>query len=288
MPALTANHFMNTGPSMNKFVSKESVYQLKKIILGFSSCCVMGITSANSELNPIPVVAEQWRFEVTPYIWAPGINGTMGLDSGLAKSADFSSGNVLSNLKSGGMISAEAHYGKWGVMGDFVSATLQHSGSVPVVTREGNATIGDKITLQQTILTGAITYSIANSKDRYVDALLGVRAIDATATLSLNVAGTPEKASVSKKTSTVDPIFGTKGRYQLADSSWYVPFYADIGSGGGTTNLTWQAMLGVGKTFNRVVDVSLAYRTLYYDMKTGGVLQKTTMSGPVLAATIKF
>jgi hypothetical protein len=145
-----------------------------------------------------------------------------------------------------------------------------------------------KKVLYQNKATGAITYSIANSKDRYVDALLGVRAIDATATLSLNVAGTPEKASVSKKTSTVDPIFGTKGRYQLADSSWYVPFYADIGSGGGTTNLTWQAMLGVGKTFNRVVDVSLAYRTLYYDMKTGGVLQKTTMSGPVLAATIKF
>ena len=252
------------------------------------SCLAIGIASANTEPNPIPVAADQWRFEVTPYVWAPGINGTMGLDSGFAKSADFSSSSVLSNLKSGGMISAEAHYGRWGVMGDLVSATLQHTGSVPVVTREGNATIGDKITLQQTMLTGAVTYSIANTKDAYVDLLLGVRAIDATATLNLNVAGTPEKASVSKKISTVDPIVGAKGRYRLADSSWYVPFYADIGSGGGATNLTWQAMLGVGKTFNRVIDVSLAYRTLYYDMKTGGVLQKTTMSGPVLAATIKF
>jgi len=257
-----------------------------RTLLGTVSCLAIGIASANTEPNPIPLAADQWRFEVTPYVWAPGINGTMGLDSGLAKSADFSSSNVLSNLKSGGMISAEAHYGRWGVMGDLVSATLQHSGSIPVAG--GAATVADKITLQQTILTGAVTYTLANTKNAYVDGLLGIRAIDVTATLNGNLVGTPEKETISKATSTVDPIVGTKGRYRLADSSWYVPFYADIGSGGGATNLTWQAMLGVGKTFNRVIDVSLAYRTLYYDMKTGGVLQKTTMSGPVLGATVKF
>jgi hypothetical protein len=64
--------------------------------------------------------------------------------------------------------------------------------------------------------------------------------------------------------------------------------YADIGSGGGTTNLTWQAMLGVGKTFNQLVDVSLTYRALYYDMKDGGVLQKTTMQGAQLAVSLNF
>jgi hypothetical protein len=118
--------------------------------------------------------------------------------------------------------------------------------------------------------------------------LLGVRAIDITATLSGNLVGTPDKETISKKTSTVDPIIGAKGRYRIADSSWYIPFYGDIGSGGGTTNLTWQAMAGIGKTFNKVVDASLTYRALYYDMKDGGVLQKTTMLGPQVAITFKF
>ena len=102
-----------------------------KAMLGLASCCMIGMASANTD-NPIPKVADQWRFEVTPYLWAPGIKGTIGLDNGLAKSADFSTSNVLSNLKSGGMVSAEAHYGRWGIMGDLVSATLQNSGSVPV------------------------------------------------------------------------------------------------------------------------------------------------------------
>lgn len=241
------------------------------------------------DASPIPQISSEWRFEVTPYLWATGINGTMGLDNGLAKSADYSSSNVISNLKSGGMISAEAHKGKWGVMGDLISATLQKSGSVPVATPAGvPLTVGDKITLQQTVLTGAATYTLADSKDAYVDALLGARAIYVTATLNAYVVGMPEKASISKTTSTVDPIVGAKGRYRIADSSWYIPFYGDIGSGGGTTNLTWQAMAGIGKTFNNLIDASLTYRALYYDMKAGGVLQKTTMQGPQVAVTFKF
>jgi hypothetical protein len=264
----------------------------KKILLAiFSASALLASIStshAAEDVSPIPAVSDAWRFEITPYLWGSGIKGTLGLDNGLAKSADFTTSNVLGALKSGGMIAAEAHNGSWGVMGDLVSATLQKSGAASVVTPYGPANVADKVTLQQTVLTGAATYTIANNKNAYVDALLGVRAIYATATVNLSVTGTSDKASVSKTTSTVDPIIGAKGRYRIADSTWYVPFYADIGSGGGTTNLTWQAMAGVGKTFNSLIDASLTYRALYYDMKDGGVMQKTTMLGPQIAVTFKF
>ena len=246
------------------------------------------LAQGSSDASPIPKVSDEWRFEVTPYLWGVGIKGTVNLNNDLAKSADMSTSNVLGDLKSGAMIAAEAHKGKWGIMGDLVSATLQNSGSVPVRTEYGPATIGDKVTVQQTVLTGAFTYTLANTKDAYLDALLGVRAIDVTATLGLTVDGTSIKQSISKKTSTVDPIIGAKGRYRIADSTWYIPFYGDIGGGGGTTDLTWQVMAGIGKTFNKVIDASLTYRALYYDMKDGGVLQKTTMLGPQVAVTFKF
>ena len=252
---------------------------IKTLVGIFSLVSLVTHADAAEDLSPIPQVSDQWRFEVTPYLWAPAIKGTLGLDSGLAKSADFTSSDVVSNLKSGAMISAEAHQGRWGVMGDVVSATLQKTGAIP----NTGDTVGDKITLQQTILTGLATYTVANTKNAYVDALFGARAIYATATLNVSGYGT-----ASKTTSTVDPIVGAKGRYRIADSTWYVPFYGDIGSGGGTTNLTWQAMAGVGKTFNQLVDASLTYRALYYDMKDGGVLQKTTMLGPQVAVTFKF
>lgn len=243
---------------------------------------------AADDPSPIPKVDNAWRFEVTPYLWSPGLRGTVNTNTDVAKSVDLTSSNVLGDLKSGGMISAEAHKGKWGIMGDLVSATLQKSGSVPVETPDGRLTLGDKATAQMTLLTGVFTYTVANTKDAYVDALLGVRAIDLTVSGKVNIDGTSLQASTSKKTSTVDPIIGAKGRYRIADSSWYIPFYGDIGGGGGTTNITWQAMTGIGKTFNSLIDASLTYRALYFDMKDGGVLAKTTMFGPQLSVTFKF
>lgn len=265
-------------------IMKSTIKLSFLIVLGLAANLVCA--QSNGDASPIPKISSEWRYEVTPYLWAPGMKGTMNFNSGLAKSADFNSSNVLSNLKSGGMISAEAHYGDWGIFGDVISATLQNSGSIPVYG--GAATVADKITVQQTVLTGAATYTLANTKDAYVDALLGVRAIDITATLNGNLDGTSISKTISSKTSTVDPIIGAKGRYRIADSSWYIPAYADIGSGGGTTNLTWQVAAGVGKTFSSLIDASLSYRALYYDMKSGGVLQKTTMQGPQLAVTFKF
>lgn len=246
----------------------------------------MAFAQGDGDVSPIPNVSNEWRFEVTPYLWTAGMKGTINLNNGLAKSADISANNVLSNLKSGAMVAAEAHKGDWGIAGDLISATLQNSGSIPVAG--GAATVADKITVQQTVLTGVVTYSIAKTNEIYADALIGVRAIDITATLNGNLVGTPEKQTISSKTSTIDPIIGAKGRYRIADSSWYIPAYADIGSGGGTTNLTWQVMAGIGQSFGSIIDASLTYRALYYDMRSGGVLQKTTMQGPQAAITFKF
>jgi len=52
--------------------------------------------------------------------------------------------------------------------------------------------------------------------------------------------------------------------------------------------MTWQGMFGVGKSIDSLLDVSLSYRALYYDMHGTGLLMKTTMKGPQLALTLKF
>jgi hypothetical protein len=266
-------------------------------IITFASCLLaIGVANAqdSGKTSPLPKISDEWRFEVTPYIWAPGVSSTLFYNDRYINTANLSSSNVLGDLKTGGMISAEAHYGNWGIFGDIVSATLQNSGGSPVTIPYGGyripGNLSNKVTLQQNMITGAVTYTLLNNQSAYVDGLVGVRSIAATATvaLDLSVYGKSVSAVDSKSTSTVDPIVGVKGRYRIADSDWYVPFYGDVGSGGGTTNITWQGILGVGKTFDKWVDASLSYRYMYYDMKDGGLLQKTTFKGPQLAVTFKF
>ena len=240
---------------------------------------------ADQGLSPLPKIADEWRFEVTPYLWGAGVTSSLFYNDRYLNTAKLSTSNVLGDLKSGGMITAEAHYGKWGIFGDLVSATLQTTSNSNVTVKPpalGGAVVpvnvADKVTLQQNMITGAATYTVLSNQNVYLDGLLGARGIMATATVSadLSAFGYSRGFVDSKSISTLDPIVGFKGRYRIADSTWYIPFYADIGGGGGTTNMTWQGILGVGKTFEKWVDVSLAYRTMYYDMKGDGLLQKTT------------
>jgi hypothetical protein len=272
-------------------MNKKILFTLFSVATLFAS---VGSAHADEALTPIPKISNEWTVDVTPYVWLPSINSTLNYKGKYLNTADVNMNDIISNLKSGGMIAGEVRYGSWGIMADLVSATLQKTGTTSVSPAPGyNFKLAMKPTVQQTILTGAATYNLVNNQNTNVDGLLGVRWISMTATLNLALDGTNYSLSDSKTVSTVDPIVGFKGRYRIADSTWYIPFYGDIGSGGGTTNLTWQAMAGVGKTIEKWVDVSLVYRGLYYDMNSSktngaGLLQKTTFQGPQLSATFHF
>lgn len=264
------------------------------LFLAFLSAIKIAYAQNTIEISPIPKISNEWRFEVTPYVWAPSITSTLSYNDHYINTAKLSTSSILGNLKSGGMIAAEAHYGNWGIFGDIVSATLQNTSGSPITIPYGGAAISgnqsNKVTLQQNMITGAVTYTLLKNQSAYVDGLVGARGIAATATVALNLSADGQSANLgdSKSVSTVDPIVGLKGRYRILDSSWYVPFYGDVGSGGGTTNITWQGILGVGKTFENWIDASLTYRYMYYDMNGDNLLQKTTFKGPQLAVTFKF
>jgi hypothetical protein len=263
-------------------------------LVALMSLGFLSTSQAEEALTPIPKISNDWQFELTPYLWAPTISSTLSYKDQYVNTANLSMSNVISNLKSGAMIAGEARYGNWGIMADIVTATLQKTSNTPVTPQPGYTfTVANKATLQETILTGAATYNLLNNQNATLDGLAGVRWIGMTATLNLVVDGTSYSLSDSKAMSTADPIVGFKGRYRLANSTWYVPFYGDFGGGGGTTNLTWQAMAGIGKTIEKWVDVSLIYRSLYYDMSSTknngqGLLQKTTFQGPQLSVTFRF
>lgn len=260
---------------------------LKSIsIILFSTLAGSAYAQSDPNPNPIPQVSSEWRSSITPYFWLPSLMATVNNNNGPTTTSDFSMNQVISNLKSGAMGASEVHYGNWGILTDVFFATLQNKGSFSDKDFTGNNQISDKVTLQATILNAAATYTAFNSKDLYVDGLLGVRAAFATASLHVNDSTTSK--NVSTTFNTIAPIAGFKGRYRLADSTWYVPFYADAGSGGGTTSLTWQAMLGVGKAITNSIDVSLTYRALYADLKGHSAVMKASLKGPMLAATFSF
>jgi len=75
-----------------------------RISLGIISLCT-GVfvwpTYAQSDTTPIPKGSDEWRFELTPYLWAPTIKSTLSYNDQYIKSVDQNASDVLHNLKSG-------------------------------------------------------------------------------------------------------------------------------------------------------------------------------------------
>ena len=95
----------------------------------------------------------------------------------------------------------------------------------------------------------------------------------------------PRTGGISEKLALWDGIVGVRGRVPLGSSHWSIPYYLDLG--GGSSNWTWQWLLGIDYSFKWGA-VTLAYRDLYYDQKDDKLLQDLRFSGPALGVTFRF
>lgn len=270
-------------------MNKKIIAPLLAVLISFA-CLNFAQAQTQEKVSPIPVISDEWRFSVSPYGWLPQVNTTVEQGGTGSKNADVSMNNVLSNLKSGLMIAGEAHYGKWGMTADFATATLQKNGSFGW---KGDPAYrpSDKVTLQATMATLAGTYTAHSSQNAYVDVLAGARWIGLTTTAVVTLNGTSDKFSFSSPVHATYGIVGLNSRYRIMDSAWYIPFYADAGTFGGANSYTWQGALGVGVALSKMVDLSLTYRALAFDIKSGNdnsQLLKGIFHGPQITGTFNF
>ena len=280
---------------------------MTKLIKLLSLVCI-GLAAqgvcAQSGVNPMPKVSDEWRFSASINAWAPATWVTVTDNTReLSKSTESTISDNISGAGPMAMFTLEAHKGNWGVMGDLVywQSTGSYSETRYLRGRDNVFYASQNANVKQTMFTGAATYTAYNSSSLYLDGLLGARYISSTTSLSnsaqldhngrvvttldgrkLAVSGNP--SSVSQ---TTDPVIGFKGRARIMDSSWFVPFYADVGKGPGSNNGTWQALLGIGDAFSWG-DVTLAYRAMGFHLNSNTGTTNYTNAGPQLSATINF
>jgi hypothetical protein len=98
-------------------------------------------------------------------------------------------------------------------------------------------------------------------------------------------AGPNRSGSREVSGTTWDGIVGVKGRKALGGNhEWFVPYYADIGTG--QSNFTYQAQAGIGYAFSWG-EVVATWR--YLDWKEpGDHVPKLTVNGPQLAVAFNW
>ncbi|HSH07841.1 MAG TPA: hypothetical protein VLA41_09295 [Burkholderiales bacterium] len=247
--------------------------------------------------------ADAWKWRGTIYLWGAGLDGTANLPAGGSASVSASFDDLLKSLDFAIMGVLEARKGRWGGLVDLIYMDLSNSqsgtrslgftGPGGNVTIPVDASLDVNTGLESTILSLAATYTLVE-KPNYETALVGgARYLDVKTDLSWQATGNigplPPVARSGNASVTLrnwDAVIGVRGRADLdANSKWYMPYYADIGTG--DSDRTWQALAGVGYRFGWG-EVTLVYRYLDYKFKSGEALRDLTISGPALGASWRW
>ena len=275
------------------------------VILAVTCVAVSGAALAENS-------SDEWQFQITPYLWLPTIDGTLNYDlpPGGGGSPDISVGPTdwLELLNFGALVAASARKGRFSIFTDFAYLSMTRNGDGRVVSVEGtvpggftsipvsaNLTLNTRTDMDGLVWTLAAGYTVKQTKTSSVDVFAGARlfSVDFSSSWELTAAITTPggqqllaaQGGIGSDTDLWDGIVGVRGHFAFGDGNWSVPYYFDIGAG--SSDLTWNAMAGLSRTFGWG-DLMFVYRHLAYDEDADGLMQSFSFSGPAFGAAFRF
>jgi hypothetical protein len=204
---------------------------------------------------------KKWNFLTDVYLMFPYMDGETGIGESLILPVDANPGDIFSKLKMGAMLYFEAKTDKWAVTSDLVYMNLNQEVTPGTILNSGD------VTAKQLIWEAAGLYRITS----FLEAGLGGRLnyLETGMDVRRNVlpAGTEEVTGHQSKT-WYDPVLIARFTTDIKNK-WLFQFRGDIGGFGVGSDLTWQLHASVGYRFTKVFQMSLGYRILSTDYKTG-------------------
>jgi len=221
-----------------------------------------------------------WEFAVTPYFWAAGVGGDVGVRNRIV-SVDAPFSDIIKHFDGGAAFAAEARKGRLGILTDLFWIRLHHSAEPHDILFESA-----NLRLNELMLEGALAYRVTPPGPVAVDLLAGARFWDFNADLSLtNEFGVEHDRS--RGVSWVDPIVGGRARAQL-NRKLAIFTEGDYGGFGWTSQSTWQFLGGLALRTGRAQELKAGYRLLSIDHRENDFLMDVTASGPILGYTFGF
>lgn len=251
-----------------------------------------------------------WSFEIAPYLWLPSISGDLRyeLPQGLGGSANVKAdaGDYFEQLNAALLLAGTVRYDRFSLLTDIMYVSADAGASrVQAVDIAGvgrnpissTANASGESNLKMTLWTLAGGYTLASGAWGDVDALAGFRYLGIEARTDYNLTVTLQgpqgnagpsfggAGRLSGREDIWNGIIGLRGRLNIGESSFFVPYYLDIG--GGDSNLTWQGLAGIGYRTDWG-GVQLGWRHLSYEQGGRSLVQDVTLSGAYLAVNVRF
>jgi hypothetical protein len=241
---------------------------------------------------------DQWQSSADVYVWVPTIKGQLNFTvptTGAAAGLTVTPNQYAPKLSSAFMFAGETHNRNWGLATDIIYMNLGISNAqVTNLTGPGGLVMipvntSMNVRFAATLWTVAATFNLARGQNWNAEALAGGRYAYLPMRVNWNLSGPlgllNRSGNAYQSPSLWDAIVGVKGRVNLG-SSWFVPYYADVGTG--DAHLTWQGIGGIGYAAKHGQSLDLVYRNLYYDQGAGKPVNNLNLGGLALGYTFKL
>ena len=267
-----------------------------------------------------PVAQSGWEFRVTPYAWAPSVNGDVTVH-GQSANIDMSFWDLFDSGSSGAQLDSlaalmgyvEARNGRWGIYGDIVWGKFDFSGDAvkqrnPIANLNVSAHAKGGLDYEITMAESGVTYEVARwartNSATALDLLGGARYWNQELDLSLAVDASVDLGNLGLQRSGslaiarsgtlewVDPFVGFRVRHELSPGR-ELQFLGDIGGFGVGSDLTWQLFAGYGFDFwQSSLHGVIGYRALAVDYSQNNGPNKNNLDlilhGPVVGLSFRW
>lgn len=229
-----------------------------------------------------------WSHAISPYLWASGMSGNVaiGTPAGpLEADVDVGFGDILENLKFGGMVAYRGDRGPWTVMADAIYMDLEAERSTSV----GPVQVAATVNVEQIAFEADVGYRWTER----VTAFVGLRynSIDSDLDVVRSGPGPGSRRGAGESVQWVDPLIGAIAAIPLS-ARWSLELRGDVGGFGIGADLAWQAMVTARWRATDRIDVTGSFRYLDVDYEDGSgenlFVYDVTTAGPGLGVTFRF
>jgi hypothetical protein len=242
---------------------------------------------STTEADPLILEDEsRWQLQLTPYLWIPAQNGTVGV-RGRSSSVDFDIGDtfdtISDNFNFAAAMHAELSRDRLTLFGDVMYLSLEADNTT---TPAGSA----DIRMDQGIFELGFAYAAIHTQRSTEQRGLTLEPLTGIRVQYLSLEIDPDAAdSASASQTWIDGFVGARANIDLT-SRIALRLRGDIGMG--DSDLTWNALAGIDLTLSQRTALQLGYRALGTDYTDGSGTSRfeydMILHGPYAALTISF
>lgn len=261
----------------------------KSIVGRATILCLLAISAAMPAQAEEDAPQDKWQFEISPYLFAAGLDGTVGM-RGVEADVEMSFNDIWEHLDKALFGYFSARTGNWVFSLDAIYFSIEDENSR---FREGpmlipnTAELKADITQQVYALSGG--YRVLEGRT-ILDVLAVARYTSLDAGLKVDVATGAEllpdgSRSVGSKEGWWDGAIALRVLAPFTER-WAFMGYGDIGGGG--SDLTYQLLAGVNWQFTDMFSAKFGYRHIYQDYQKDDFKWDMATSGVYLGLGIRW